>query len=444
MRLLRPYIFTARRRATWISALTVVAAMLGMPATAQVPQCVAPTPATGFNSTLHSSRDGMTLQLPYLPNETTQLLTESWVAYRDRFIAEDGRVIDWERADQHTTSEGQAYAMLRAVFIDDRETFHRTLAWAEENLARRDAAGQLTDSLWAWRWGQQMGQWGILDENFASDADIDAITALLLAANRWDCAPYRELALQKLADLWEISTLDLRQVDRAEASDRLLLPGPREAFFPEPDTVILNPSYVAPYAFRLFAQADPSRDWMSLVDSGYRMLEEASDVSRRGLPGDWVRYDPRRDRYRSIPRSFDSNISSNYSFDAFRVWWRVALDAAWYREPRAFQYLETHSAYLQKLWQEDQAIPARISRRGRALVDYEATSQYAMLYPAFRLIEPELAAQIRDQKLMPNYSRGFWDNDAAYYTHNLAWFGLLPLERPSFSSTYRYSLPPLP
>ena len=426
-------------RAIRISVAVVaatVATALGTPVAAQ-PQCAAsPVVAGGQPSPASAS----TLQLPYASRDTP-LLTESWLAYRDRFIAEDGRVIDWERADQHTTSEGQAYAMLRAVIIDDRDTFHRTLTWAEANLARRDENGQLKDQLWAWRWAQQpSGQWGILDENFASDADIDAITALLMAANRWNCEAYRELAQQKLADLWAFSTLALDDLDGAKSSDRHLLPGPREAFFPEPDTLILNPSYVAPYAFRLFAEADPSRDWMSLVDSGYRMLEAASNVSRKGLPGDWVVYNPKRDRYKPLPRR--SNLSSNYSFDAFRVWWRVGLDAAWFREPRAFRYLETHSVYLQDLWQEEQSLPARVSRRGRSLVDYEATAQYAMLYPALRLIEPELAAEVRDQKLMPNYSDGFWDNDAAYYTQNLVWFGLLPLERPSFLMTSRRSISP--
>lgn len=65
-----------------------------------------------------------------------EILDESWKSYRQRFIQPDGRVIDWE-SDQRTTSEGQAYAMLRAVLANDPETFSRTLNWAEVNLARK-------------------------------------------------------------------------------------------------------------------------------------------------------------------------------------------------------------------------------------------------------------------------------------------------------------------
>jgi len=60
------------------------------------------------------------------------------------------------------------------------------------------------------------------------------------------------------------------------------------------------------------------------------------------------------------------------------------------------------------------------------MVDYEATSQYGMLYAAFSLIEPKIAGEILQSKLIPQYRDGFWDSDTAYYTHNLVWLGLMP------------------
>jgi endoglucanase len=51
-----------------------------------------------------------------------------------------------------------------------------------------------------------------------------------------------------------------------------------------------------------------------------------------------------------------------------------------------------------------------------------------MLYPALLQVAPETAEEIYQQKLLPAYQDGFWDSDTAYYTQNLAWFGLLPLE----------------
>jgi endoglucanase len=51
-----------------------------------------------------------------------------------------------------------------------------------------------------------------------------------------------------------------------------------------------------------------------------------------------------------------------------------------------------------------------------------------MLYPALLRVDAAIAEQLLQQKLAPAYQEGFWDNDTAYYTQNLAWFGLLPLE----------------
>ncbi|MBF2000945.1 MAG: glycosyl hydrolase [Synechococcales cyanobacterium M58_A2018_015] len=358
---------------------------------------------------------------------TREILQQSWIAYRQRFIQGDGRVIDWE-SNARTVSEGQAYAMLRAVFVDDPETFELTLRWAENNLQRRNGDTP-TDSLWAWKWGQQQdGNWGILDANFASDADLDAATALILAARRWNRPDYLELARTKLRDLWNLSTLEIpAQTRRSQPRSqpvRYFLPGPVSAFQPKPDQIYLNPSYLAPYAFRLFAQVDPERNWLSLVDSSYQILEDSADLSPVGLPSDWVAFNPNTREFSRVPVT--SRLRSGYGFDAYRVWWRVALDAAWFAEPRAEAFLRQHLTHLQELWQRQQFIPARISLRGRALARYEATSQYAMLYPAFQLIDPVVAEEIRQQKLLPTYKNGIWDNDSAYYVQNLAWFGLFP------------------
>jgi endoglucanase len=197
--------------------------------------CTVPQP----RSTLASS-----LEAP----DHRALLAESWTAYRKRFIQADGRVIDWE-AESRSTSEGQAYAMLRAVIADDPETFALTLRWAETNLQRQDESKIPIDSLWAWKWGQDAGgKWGILDPNVASDADIDGITALILASRRWQRSNYLTLARTKLKDLWTKATITLPADQK-----RYLLPGAAK-LFQRNEKLKANPSYLAPYAFRLFAQ----------------------------------------------------------------------------------------------------------------------------------------------------------------------------------------------
>ena len=352
-----------------------------------------------------------------LPQSTPnrQLLIESWDSYRRRFIQRDGRVIDYEASDR-STSEGQAYAMLRAVLIDDPATFALTLNWGESNLQRFEK-GKPVDSLWAWKWGRRSdGGWGSIDNNFASDGDIDAITALIFASRRWNRPEYLKLAKTKLQDLWKYSTVV------GFENKRYLLPGPQAAFVKN-SSIYLNPSYFAPYAFRLFAQVDPERDWMSLVDTSYEVLNDSRQLSTVNLPSDWVALDIETGKYQPLPA--DSQLSSVYSFDAFRVWWRIALDASWFNSSRARSYLETSIQHPLKLWREQSSIPARINLEGKALVNYEATSQYAMLYAASKLIEPALAQELLDKKLLPQYQQEVWDDNEAYYTQNLAWLGLL-------------------
>ncbi|MEH2375649.1 glycosyl hydrolase family 8 [Nostoc sp.] len=371
------------------------------------------------NLPTEASSQNLTRFLADLPESTPnrELLAQSWDSYRQRFIQSDGRVIDYQASDR-STSEGQAYALLRAVLINDPATFALTLHWSENNLQHR-AGGKRTDSLWAWKWGRkQDGNWGIIDTNFASDGDIDAITALILGSRRWNRPEYLELAKLKLQDLWNLSTISEPQ------GKRYLLPGPVAAFVPNASTFYLNPSYFAPYAFRIFAQVDPQHDWLSLVDSSYQVLENSAKLSSVGLPSDWVALNTKTGQCQTLPAS--STLKSLYSFDAYRVWWRLSLDAAWFNSPQAQRYLVTSTQHLRKLWSKQSSLPARIDLQGKALVNYEATSQYAMLYAAMQLVEPATAQELLVKKILPQYKQGVWGDESAYYTQNLAWLGLLP------------------
>ena len=62
------------------------------------------------------------------------VLRETWSAYVQRFVQQDGRVVD-PKAGGITTSEGQAYALLRAVWMEDRPVFDRVLTWSVEHLS---------------------------------------------------------------------------------------------------------------------------------------------------------------------------------------------------------------------------------------------------------------------------------------------------------------------
>src|SRR5258707_15609965 len=106
-----------------------------------------------------------------------------WKSYSAAFMDNQIRVIDHDAGDR-TTSEGQAYAMFFALVANDRPRFDGLLRWTEINLA----SGDLTQHLPAWLWGRdaKTNQWGVLDANSASDADIWMAYSLVEAGRLWD------------------------------------------------------------------------------------------------------------------------------------------------------------------------------------------------------------------------------------------------------------------
>src|SRR5262245_59369430 len=264
---------------------------------------------------------------PSPDKQPSDVLTESWRTYVSVFIQKDGRVID-HKGGGFSTSEGQAYAMLRAVWMRDRSIFDKTYRWALDNLN----SGVRTDHLWAWKWGKSpQGHWRVLDKAFASDADQDVALALILAANAWNEPKYLLEARAVLKDLWDFGT-------RTVAGRRYLLAGDSLC---QGQECKLNPSYSAPYAYRIFSLYDKSRNWTELVDSSYSLLDAATGLTKTHLPADWLVLHTRTGSVR-----LGSDKDSVFSYDAFRVFWRVALDARLFGEPRADKYLRRASSWL--------------------------------------------------------------------------------------------------
>src|SRR5205807_2455813 len=93
--------------------------------------------------------------------------------FLNRYVTPDGRV---SRLDQggDTVGEGQAYGMLLAAAIGDSRRFDAIWGWTKSNLMRPDG---LISFLW------KSGH--VQDPQAASDADLDASRALLVAACRF-------------------------------------------------------------------------------------------------------------------------------------------------------------------------------------------------------------------------------------------------------------------
>jgi len=304
-----------------------------------------------------------------------------------------------------STSEGQAYAMMRAAWIGDRRSFDRVREWTLWNLQ----GGSLA-ALPAWKWGPRPdGSWGILDENPASDADLWMAYALFTAAERWHEPDYRVQAMALLSRIWdeEVGELDGRPV---------LLPGP---WARGGDPLRLNPSYFLTFAWRFFAQVDPDHPWTALVDHSYELLAVATEGGR--LPPDWLYIDRATGAPTTPPQGLEEG--DRYGFEAYRVPWNLAADVWWYDDARARALLGGLSPMM-TTWRRDGRIPAVMDSTGAAVVEWETLGLYGAMLPAAEILHPSDAAALYASELEEMRECWGWGEPDDYYSQNWVWFGL--------------------
>lgn len=345
------------------------------------------------------------------------MLGALWHDYKARFVeADTGRTVDPAR-DYASTSEGQAYTMLRAVWMDDKITFDQTWKWTKANLLRPD--GTLS-----WLYGRGSdGSWGIRTDqggqNTASDADVDAALALAFAYARWQQPEYIASAQKIISGIWNTEVF-------AANGQPVLAADNLEKTSTAPDALV-NPSYFAPYAYRIFARLDQSHDWNALIDSSYRILAQSAsanlDTGRSaGLLPDWISVNKATG---GIKPAFLPDTSSNFGYEALRSPWRLALDFKWSGDPRASQVL-SRLDFISEEWRLRKKIFATYKHDGSVAGAYENPAMYGGSLGYFLVEKPDEAAQIYEDKLAVLFSSDLlaWKKPLSYYDSNWAWFGL--------------------
>lgn len=182
--------------------------------------------------------------------------------FLDRYVDSDGRVV---RRDQgsDTVSEGQAYAMLLAVARDDADRFGLVWEWTKRELQR-------SDGLLSWHWSDG----AVSDEQPASDADVDAAYALLLAGERFGNPGY-------VREARRIATAVMEEETLAVQGGRVLVAGVWAR-----DERVVNPSYFYPEAYRRFGEAFGDPRWDQLVQGSLATIEQLASAD--SLPPDWA------------------------------------------------------------------------------------------------------------------------------------------------------------
>ena len=332
---------------------------------------------------------------------TPDYFNTSWDNFRKVYIQPHGSVIDPSQ-DGITTSEGQSYALLRSAWMDDRETFDTVYTWTRINLMTED-------HLFAWKWGQtDDNKWEVLDHNTASDADQDIALALILASRKWNAGDYLRDAKKILKGIWEKEVFHAGGNAFISAGNWATEQG------------IVNLSYFSPYAYEVFKEISPEYNWDSIISGTYDKLFELIRTYKIKLIPDFCKIDVRSGKI-SLFEKDATTLSTDFSFDAVRLYWRVTADYLWYNRDEALRFLKSQT-YPVKLWKKHKVIYSAYTLGGDAISEAESFSFYGSILPYFSIVDPDSAIEVAHRMNNIDY-RKFYADNKRYYDQNWLWFG---------------------
>jgi endo-1,4-beta-D-glucanase Y/4-amino-4-deoxy-L-arabinose transferase-like glycosyltransferase len=330
-------------------------------------------------------------------------LTNTWRAYKQNFVKDSGQIVD--PIASATTSEGQSYGMLRATDQNDKVAFDTIWGWTQKYTQHKK------DSLFSWQVIiDQQGNNHFYDVNTATDGDQDIAKALLIAQSKWGGTVYEKEAKRVISDIWNKEVANRNGIDYLLSAET----GSASA------NLLINPSYLAPGNYAMFAKVDPSHDWNKLASDSLDLLTQAQALSPVGLISNWIAISPTG---KIVPTSgFNVSDPNNFGYDAFRISWRMA---AYKSDPKAAQILNTLAVFYK----------TQLTSNGDIFASYDmhgvATSPFSDVAPSSGAVFALNAIGDRVTSLKVynldiaskfNSSGHYWEQSYNYYNQNWGWF----------------------
>ena len=243
---------------------------------------------------------------------------KTWLAahYVEDAATQSAR-IKFQGNGDSTVSEGIAYAMLIMVAMDDTpDRFLKLWKYYKDH--------ENFNGVMNWKILKFNADPTPNGYNGATDAEIDAVTALLIASHK-----YSSVALYNEA-------FTLAQSIRDHEIDDALYLKPGDGW-----SNPKNPGYTGTGTMNLLAAAFPSMDWLTVVDSNYSFLGRIQN-SANGVIPDWVNVDGSE----VPPPPGGGGKRHDFYLEAVRMPWRLALDYFWFGSPKAMALNKKFADYL--------------------------------------------------------------------------------------------------
>lgn len=244
---------------------------------------------------------------------------EVYTSWRTNFVTScnNGRYrINFDAPNENqTVSEGIAYGMLLSVFANDKELFDGLWLFYQDH--------SNNNGVMHWRIN---GCDEVIGQNGATDAELDAAYALIVADKRWGntgTVNYKNAAT---------SLISIIKSHEVEASTHVLKPGDAWG-----GASVTNPSYFTPGYFRVFGTyTNDETFWNTVVSKSYTILNAnlSQNNAVYNLVSDWCNAEG---NYASDASGY-YNQGKSYYYDAARTPWRIATDYIWYEDASALNY----------------------------------------------------------------------------------------------------------
>ena len=217
------------------------------------------------------------------------------------------RVISPNDSAEMTVSEGVAYGMMIMVYMSSAQNDHQAefdklwAYWKKYAVNAGSASGM------NWHINNKNGNVG---SGSASDADIDAAFALIMASKQWNNATYLNDAKTLIS--W-MKSKDMESDGRVKAGSNW--------------NPALNPSYVIPAAFKLFGEVTNDTFWETAITTNLKHLSQCQNATS-GLMPDWCDWSSHKASDNT--GAAVSGGKGGFFDDAARTPWRMAMAYNWY------------------------------------------------------------------------------------------------------------------